>query len=171
MLRAMLQDYIFESEDVVLELDVPVELAIENLISSVGAPGKQSNPKEDSMVGGVSRSETYIYRSVPGSRNSFRPTFYGYFSNSGEKSVLTGVITLNRVIKKFVMLWCGVVALMAVWTLLTVLRNPAASWGSLIYIVAMLIACIVFFRAMINKASSDKDWLKNQISMALNGRR
>lgn len=164
-----MKDIMFRSENIVLELEVPLEQAIQNLGSSVGASTSSSNSKEDAMVGGVSQSDTYIYRSVPGSRNSFRPTFYGSFSRIGEKTILTGEITLNRVIKKFATLWFGVVALAAVWTLVTVLRNPAASWGSLIYIIFMLVACIALFRTMVNKTSSDNDWLKHQISLAANG--
>lgn len=159
----MITGRLFKSESVEFEFNVPVEQAVQNLGSRVAAPGKPPHGVGDSMVGAVTQGTTYIYRAVPGSRNSFRPTFYGSFSDHSGKTILAGVITLNRVIQKFVVLWCAVVALVAVWTLITILNNPAASWGSLAYVVFMLIACIVFFRMMIQKSSPDISWLKQEI--------
>ncbi len=164
----MLGRYFFDSEPVSFEFDLPVEQALHNLSAGVDKPGSVNPLQRESMMGSVSSGSTYIYRSEPGSRNSFRPTFYGSITNAGGKTTLSGEITLNRIIQKFILLWCSLVAMMAVWTLLTVLANPAASWGSLIYIVVMLIACIVFFRTMIRKASPDKQWLKDQIAAAVN---
>lgn len=158
---------LFGSEDVRFEFDLPAEQAMQKLDAQVNAPGNQSPGKQESMIGGVSKESTYIYRSVPGSRNSFRPTFYGYFSDEGSKSSLEGEITLNRVIKKFIIMWCAIVGLVAIFTLLTLLRNPAASWGSLIYVILMLILCIFFFKTMIKKSSPDKGWLKDEIAKAI----
>lgn len=157
----------FETEHVELEFRLPVEQVLQNLGARVKAPQSQSGSKEESMVGSVTRDNTYLYRFVPGSRNSFQQTFYGSFASDGDLTKLTGEITLNRVVKKFIILWCLVVAVVAVFTLLTLLRNPAASWGSLIYVVGMLIACMVFFRFMIKKSSADTSWLKERIARAV----
>lgn len=167
--KAMTGKRFFRSERVVLEFDVPVAQAIQSLGARVASPGRSLSVKQDSLVGSVENNAVYLYRSVPGSRNSFRPTLYGNFSAAGNKATLTGEITLNRVIQKFIVLWCAIVAIVAVWTLLTILRNPGASWGSLIYIVFMLIACMVFFRSMIKKNSADNNWLKQEIVRAVNG--
>ena len=158
----------FQSERVALEFNVPVAQAIQRLGARVASPGQSQSFKQDSMVGSVESDAVYIYRSEPGSRNSFRPTLYGKFSDAGDKTVLKGEITLNHVIQKFIVFWCAIVALVAVWTLLTIFRNPGASWGSLIYVVFMLTACIVFFRMMIKKTSSDNNWLKQEISRSVN---
>ena len=165
----MITERFFRTESVEFELKVSVDQAINNLVEHVTAPGKTPFGTGDAMIGSVTKNATHIHRSVPGSRNSFRPTFYGNFSDSGQQSKLTGKITLNRIIQKFIVLWCFVVALMAIWTLITILSNPAASWGSLLYIVFMLVACIVFFRLMIDKTSSDVDWLKQEITRSANG--
>lgn len=157
----------FGTEDVRFEFDVSAKQAMQKLDAQVYAPGNKSPDKQGIMVGGVSEDSTYVYRLVTGSRNSFRPTFYGYFSDAGSKSTLTGEITLNRVIKKFIIMWCSIVGLVAIFTLLTLLRNPAASWGSLIYVVVMLCLCIFFFHTMIKKSSSDKRWLKDEIERAI----
>lgn len=160
---------IFKTEVVNIELDVPAEQALQNLRASVAAPGKLAEGKDEWMSGGITQNASHIHRTVAGSRNSFRPTFYGRFIDNGEQSGIAGEITLNRVIQKFIVLWCAVVALMAIWTLVTVLRNPAASWGSLIYIVFMLLACMAFFRVMINKTKDDFEWLQQEITRAANG--
>jgi|GEM_PF-7129979 len=55
MIGIMLKDIMFRSENIVLELEVPLEQAIQNLGSSVGASTSSSNSKEDAMVGGVSQ--------------------------------------------------------------------------------------------------------------------
>ena len=93
---------------------------------------------------------------------------YGSFASHGNTTTLSGEITLNRVVKKFIVLWCGIVGLVAIVTLLTLLRNPAASWGSLIYVTVMLLLCVLFFRTMIKKTSGDKAWIKEQITSAVN---
>jgi len=71
------------------------------------------------------------------------------------------------VIKKFIFFWCSVVTLIVAWTLITVIRNPGASWGSLAYIVVMLGLCILFFRTMIKKCMPDIAWLKRELSKAI----
>ena len=164
----MIGDRFFESEDLEFEFQMPAEQAMQNLGARVKAPGRHMQNKEESMVGSVTQESTYIYRSIPGSRNSFQQTFYGSFTGNGDSTKLTGQITLNRVVKKFVVLWCAIVGLVAVFTLLTVLLNPAASWGSMLYIVVMLIACILFFRWMIKKSKPDKSWIKEEITRAIN---
>jgi len=166
----MIGDRFFESEDVEFEFQLPAEQAMQNLGARVKAPGRHMQNKEEAMVGSVTQESTYIYRSVPGSRNSFQQTFYGSFASDGASTTLAGQITLNRVVKKFVVLWCAVVGLVAVFTLLTVLLNPAASWGSMLYIIVMLVACILFFRWMINKSKPDKNWIKEEIISAVNNR-
>ncbi len=166
----MITSRFFKTENVELDLEVPVEQAINNLGASVTAPGKLPPGFDSWMVGSVTQSTTHIHRAVAGSRNSFRPTFYGSFTSSGQQSKLIGEITLNRVIQKFIVLWCSIVALMAIWTFVTVLQNPAASWGSLAYIVFMLLACIAFFSLMIKKTSADATWLKQEITRSANGR-
>ena len=164
----MLKNF-FATEAVEINIQGSVQRAIDNLDARVLAPETPGAEQGDVMVGSVKESSTYVYRRVPGTRNSFRPTFYGSFITFGEKATLSGEITLNRVIRKFIVFWCAIVALVAVWTLITILRNPAASWGSLVYIIGMLGLCIWFFRIMIRKNLSDIDWLKREISQAVNG--
>ena len=165
----MIGDRFFESEDIKLEFQMPVEQAMQNLGARVKAPAQMTQRKEESLIGSVTHDATYLYRSVPGSRNSFRQTFYGSFTGDGERSTLTGQITLNRVVKKFIVLWCVIVGLSAAFTVLTVLRNPAASWGSVLYLVGMLVVCMLFFRWMIGKGSGDRGWIKERIVGAVGG--
>jgi len=162
----MLKNF-FTTENVEIEFRGSVQRAIENLGARVRAPENAQAEQGDVMVGSVTEGSTYTYRRVPGSRNSFRPTFYGRFSGNGERGKLSGEITLNRVIKKFIIFWCSVVALIVAWTLITVIRNPAASWGSLAYIVVMPGLCILFFRTMIKKCMPDIAWLKRELSKAI----
>jgi len=162
----MLKNF-FATENVEIEFRGPVQRAIENLEARVRAPENAQAEQGDVMVGGVTEGSTHVYRHVPGSRNSFRPTFYGRFTGNGERGKLSGEITLNRVIKKFIIFWCSVVALIVAWTLITVIRNPGASWGSLAYIVVMLGLCILFFRTMIKKCMPDIAWLKRELSKAI----
>jgi len=165
----MIGDRFFKTETVELAFQMPAEQAMRNLGAEVKAPDSQTLRKEESLVGSVTQDATYLYRSVPGSRNSFRQTLYGSFSSDGDSTRLTGEITLNRVVKKFIILWCSVVGLAAIFTFLTLLRNPAASWGSLIYVSIMLCACILFFHTMINKSAADKGWIKERIASAVGG--
>lgn len=156
----------FESRDVEISSSLSVEKAIDNLRRRVGDPKHESMP-EERMVGSVSQSDTYIYRGVPGARNSFRPTFYGSFSGSETQSVLKGVVCLNRVIQKFIYIWMGIVAVVAVVTLFTILKNPAASWGSLLQVLIMFVAVYVMFVVLKNKCEPDVEWLKSNIKSAI----
>ena len=157
---------VFESESVEFVFPYPLDHVMDKLSERVLNP-RQPQSSVECMVGNVSSGSTYLYRSVPGSKNSFRPTFYGKFRGTEDSTTLTGEICLNRVVKKFIIVWCAIVGLVVVFTLLTVLGNPAASWGSVIYIVLMLIACIAFFRFMIGKSKSDTVWIKESIQRAI----
>jgi len=158
---------LFRYEEVEFEFQQPVERAMENLRAHV--IGTRESLKSESLVGEVDRQDTFLYRSEPGSRNSFRPTFYGAFSDEGRKSSLKGVIGLNRVIKKFLILWCALVGLVVVSTVASVLGNPHASWGSVLYVVLFMAACVVFFNWMLNKSAPDVAWLKAEITSAVKG--
>lgn len=157
---------LFKSEPVEFKFSVPPQQAIENLAKQVTA-NVQAQTDNEAMLGKVTQDATFLYRSVRGSRNSFRPTFYGRFTDNGSTTTLSGEITLNRVIKKFIVFWCAIVALIAVFTLITVLRNPNASWGSLLQVLAILGAFIGFFHFMIKKSMPDVAWLKSHIVSAV----
>jgi len=158
---------IFSTEKVEFEFQQPVEQVIENLSARVS--GTRESLSRESIVGEVNRKDTFLYRSVPGSRNSFRPTFYGAFTEDGNKSSLKGVIGLNRVIRKFIILWCALVGLVVVSTVASVLGNPHASWGSVLYVVLFMVACVLFFNWMLNKSAPDVAWLKAEILSAVKG--
>lgn len=168
----MIITQLFDSENVEFTFQKPVDLVIENLSSRVLAQGQPATGgagyRVESMIGSVDRDGAFIYRFVPGSRNSFRPTFYGDFNADENATTLKGEIRLNKVIAKFIVFWCVLVAIVVVSTVVSVLRNPAASWGSLLYVVLMFIACVAFFRWMIGKAKPDVDWLKKEITNAAN---
>lgn len=159
---------LFANEAIEFEFQMPVNQAIDNLKGSV-IGSRQTQTASESMMGDVSRESTYLFRSVRGSRNSFRPTFYGSFTDTGTTNTLTGEISLNRVVRKFIVVWCALVGLVAVATLVSVLRNPHASWISLAYIVFMLFAILAFAHFMYQKNRPDIDWLKNEIARATGG--
>lgn len=160
---------LFANEAVEFEFQIPVNQAIDNLNASV-IGSRQTQTASESMMGDVNRESTYLFRSIRGSRNSFRPTFYGKFRDDGTTNTLTGEISLNRVVRKFIVVWCVLVGLVALATLVSVLRNPQASWGSLAYIVFMLFACLAFSHFMYQKNQPDIDWLKNEIVRATQGK-
>ncbi len=154
----------FESREVEFVFQLPLELAVENLRRTVGDPKEIST---EGMVGSVSRDDCYIYRGVPRTRNSFRPTFYGSFATRGTETVLSGTISLNRVIRKFMVLWLGLVAVVAVVTLITLIKNPAASWTSLLHVMIMLAGVYTLFVVLKNKCEPDVEWLKGKIETAI----
>jgi len=156
---------LFSTEKVEFEFQLPVDQAIENLSASVA--GTRESLKGESLVGEVNRDDTFLYRSEPGSRNSFRPTFYGEFTDVAGKSTLKGVIGLNRIIKKYLILWCALVGLVVVSTIASVLGNPHASWGSVLYVALFMLGCIVFFNWMMNKSAPDVAWIKAEITKAV----
>ncbi len=155
----------FESREVEFEFQLPLQQAVENLHANVGDPKEIST---QGMVGSVSRDDCYIYRGVPGTRNSFRPTFYGSFDSSETGTVLRGTISLNRVIRKFMILWLSLVAVVAIVTLITVFKNPAASWSSLLHVMIMLTGVYLLFVVLKNKCEPDVEWLKANIATAVN---
>ena len=156
---------LFANEAVEFEFQIPISQAIDNLsASTIGS--QQTQTTSETMMGSINRDSTYLFRSVRGSRNSFRPTFYGKFQDDGNKKTLTGEFSLNRVVRKFIIFWCALVGIVALVTLVTVLRNPQASWVSLAYVVFMLVACLAFSHFMYQKSQPDIDWLKNQIVSA-----
>ena len=156
---------LFANEAVEFEFQIPISQAIDNLsASTIGS--QQTQTTSETMMGSINRDSTYLFRSVRGSRNSFRPTFYGKFQDDGNKKTLTGEFSLNRVVRKFIIFWCALVGIVALVTLVTVLRNPQASWVSLAYVVFMLVACLAFSHFMYQKSQPDIDWLKNQIASA-----
>ena len=159
---------LFANEAVEFEFQIPISQAIDNLnASAIGS--QQTQTTSETMMGSINRDRTYLFRSVRGSRNSFRPTFYGKFQDDGTKKTLTGEFSLNRVVRKFIVLWCALVGIVALVTLFSVLRNPQASWISLAYVVCMLAACLAFSHFMYQKNQPDIDWLKNQIVSATQG--
>ena len=159
---------LFANEAVEFEFQIPVSQAIDNLRAGT-ITSQQTHTTSETMIGSINRDSTYLFRSVPGSRNSFRPTFYGKFQDDGGNKTLTGEFSLNRVIRKFIILWCGLVSIVALVTLVSVLRNPHASWVSLAYVVCMLVACLAFSHFMYRKNQPDIDWLKNEIGSATQG--
>ena len=159
---------LFANEAVEFEFQIPISQAMDNLSVSTIA-SQQTQTTSETMIGSVNRDKTYLFRSVRGSRNSFRPTFYGKFQDDGSKKTLTGEFSLNRVVRKFIIFWCALVGIVALVTLVSVLRNPQASWVSLAYVVCMLVACLAFSHIMYQKNQPDIDWLKNQIVSATQG--
>ncbi len=156
----------FESKQVAFEFNLPMDVVIENLHQRVGDP-KNSAGLGEGMVGSVSQNDTYIYRGVPGTRNSFRPTFYGSFTGSGSQTVLKGTISLNRVIIKFMYMWLAIVGLVGVATLVTVLSNPNASWLSLLHIFVMAALVYTMVLVLKNKCQPDIAWLEEKITSAV----
>jgi len=157
---------LFSTEKVEFEFQQSVDRAVDALAARVS--GTRESLKSESLVGEVNPQDTFLYRSQPGSRNSFRPTFYGEFTDHGGKSTLKGVIGLNKVIKKFIVLWCALVGLVVVSTVASVLGNPHASWGSVLYVALFMLACVLFFNWMLNKSAPDVAWIKAEIAKAAN---
>lgn len=151
----------FASENVEFTFRVPVDSAVESLKQSVST-SKQVTEQE-TMVGSVSQNDTYVYRGVPRTRNSFRPTFYGSFDSSESGAVLKGNITLNRVIQKFLKIWLAIAAFAALATIVSILTNPSASWTSMLQLIIPLVLVLSFCIMLMNKCASDVEWLKKSI--------
>lgn len=155
----------FKSTSVEFAFQLPRDTAVENLRQQVGDP--KSSSEQERLVGSVAQTDTYLYRSIPRTRNSFRPTFYGSFSASDSGTVLKGSITLNRVIQKFLKIWLAIVVLALLATIVTVVTNPLASWTSVLQLIVPAVAIFLFCLVLMNKCTADVDWLKKAITDAV----
>ena len=162
----MISKLLFDSEDVQFDCQLSVDNAIENLSRSVVDP-KQAASDVQGLVGSVQRGDVFLYSTTPTKRNSFIPTFYGKFSGDENRATLKGEITLNRFVKKFMLLWVIVAALVFAATLVTLILNPAGSLISLAYVFIMFAGAVGLLLFIKKNAGPKNDLLKDRIHHAL----
>lgn len=162
----MIFDFLFDKEEINYPINLPIDKAVETTNRNVASHTRSAN-QTAGLVGSVSQNDVFIYHSTGSRRNSFVPTFYGRFSNDGQNSVLTGEITLNKLVKQFMVVWICLVALIWVATCISLFTNPAASWFSLLYVTILLGAAIGFLLFIKSKSAVTKQVLKDHIRSAV----
>lgn len=164
----MISKLLFNSEDVQFECQLSIDNALENLSHSVVDP-KRAASDVQGLVGSAQRGDVFLYNTTPTKRNSFIPTFYGSFSGDDNHAVLKGEITLNRFVKKFMLLWVSVAAVVFAATLVTLILNPAGSLISLAYVFIMFAGAVALLLYIKNNAGPKNELLKERIHRALKG--
>lgn len=162
----MITRLLFDSEVFECKAPLPMAEAIANLKAQVkdpSAPGTEGH----AMVGSVSQHDVFIYCITNSRRNTFTPTFYGSFSGNESQSALSGTISINRFVKRFMLLWVGIVGLVAIATLITLIQNPGGSWVSFSYVLLMFAAAIGTLLYVKRQAGPAKATLKNSLLGAM----
>lgn len=162
----MITKLLFYSDDVHIECQLPLDKVIANFSHHVAHP-KQPIASKDGLAGSVRRDDVFVYCTSVSKRNTFIPTFYGSFSGDENHSVLSGEITLNRFVKKFMLLWIAIVGLVFFATLITLITNPAASFISLVYVFMMLVLAIGILLYIKNNSTPAKTLLKERLHDAV----
>ncbi|SDJ81755.1 hypothetical protein SAMN04488540_1142 [Ferrimonas sediminum] len=158
-------EFLYGSEEFEFVFDVPIEIAIERLKKGVSTTSRLTS---EGMVGNVSSDIVKIQRVIPMVQNSFKPFLVGSFSSDGNKTVLSGVFRFHRFVQAFMTFWFGFIVLWVTMASVAVAAKPTEAWSFPIF--GFLMLCFGVGLVKLGKwfSRNDKEWLKDNISNAIN---
>lgn len=123
---------------------------------------------ETAAVGTVSSDAVRLQRVIPMVRNSFKPFFTGRFETHDGVAVLTGQFGMAKVVKIFMSVWLGMVALFAGGFLLATFNSTGSSPPGVVVVPLLMLVAGVGL-VLLGKwfARNDAAWLSGIIAQAL----
>ena len=166
-------DKMYGHEVVEMPFSVPREVALNRLKSRV----KRFDFtlfKSNGMVGSVKPDAVAIYRSSV-LNNAFRPIFVGTFENATDGTKLYGEFRLHRMTQIWMIIWsAGVLSLPVLMTVISI-RDTGEILVSILAGLFFSLASLLMIGLLIGVlklgkrfSEDDKDWLKKEISNAIN---
>jgi len=159
-------DFLYGTEEVQIEFDVPIDVAVTNLQSRVSG-SVLSLLGSEGMFGQVRNHTVKLHRVIPMVGNSFKPFLIGSFSTCDNKTVLSGVFRFHRLVQVFLTFWFAFSALLIVLLSVATFDNYSQTLFSPLFGMMFLGGGV----AMVNIgrwfARNDKEWLKRSIRDAV----
>lgn len=161
-----ISDFLYGSEPLKLQFDMPIETATERLNANVHKSSFMPASAER-MEGNVDTEHVEIERVIPLVGNAFKPVFVGKFSEEGGKTILTGVFRFHRFVQVFMTFWFGITTLWLITVSINALSTASNTWYFPLYGLMMLAMGVGMVKIGKWFSRNDRQWLKEHISHAI----
>ncbi len=159
-------NYIFGSELFELDLEVPVEDAIENF--NLELRKRTLFPiATDGIIGYANKDSVKIGRVMPIMKNVFKPFFIGKFISNGNQSRISGYFRLSRSVQLGVTFSFGFFSLWIFLATLSVMEKSSEYLYLLFSNSLMLFLLVGLLKIGENISKDDKQWIKGALKHAV----
>jgi hypothetical protein len=159
---------LYHTEPLVLSFEIPITVVIERLGVKVSKASLfQFAPK--GMLGNVSEANFKIWRGdIPKIKNTLNPIFIGSFGSDGNKTILSGLLRINRFNRVHFTYSFYFLMLFVAIAIVAVITEPSKGWFLLFIGIFMFAFEFIFVKKEFSRWENEKEWLIKNISMAIN---
>ncbi len=160
------------------ESDYSIAQSTEKLKAVIN-PSRYSLYNDCFAAGKVTALRIQIHRPHPYERNAFIPLFVGTFAETDQQVILSGVFTVDPLVKVFTTIWLAALYVPTGAMLFRHFCSPQVAHGTFLLSIApislALTAMFVFFCFGVlygsSRAAGDKEWIADLITRTLNADR